>query len=265
MFKKLKNELILTFDLKTESPLYIKAGEDNALDPSATDGRYISTYRNGISEPFIPGTSLKGVFRSRAERLLSDSCDIVGGDECVLERRAKDDKLNGVERYKRSCPVCRLFGSKVLKSRITFSDSFVSGNYTVGERTCVGIDRITGATKRGALYNMLYVEDAVFKGKITIQNYERYQLKLILILFKEMEQGFITVGGMTSKGFGFLKGENFVLKVKSYDKNSNLNQYERKDYYFEKNVEGFDNIMKLVENIDIIHLRRDGDIDEQTL
>lgn len=265
MFKKLKNEIILTFDLKTESPLYIKSGEDNALDPSATDGKYIATYRNGQLEPFIPGTSFKGVFRSRAERMINHACDIVGNHECVDERQAKKEKWDGTKRYKKSCPVCRLFGSKVLRSRISFSDAYVKGKYTVGERTCVGIDRITGSSKKGALYNMQYIEEAVFAGKITIQNYERYQLKLILALFKEMNDGFITFGGMTSKGFGYLKGENFHLSVRSYDKDALLNGYDKKSYYFEKHVEGFENIAKLVDNVDFINLGRDGDIDGKAL
>ena len=271
MFKKLKNELILTFDLKTESPLYIKSGEDNALDPSATDGKYITTYRNGQLEPFIPGTSFKGVFRSRAERMMDDACDIVGNHECVQEREARGDKKrridrwDGTKRYKKSCPVCRLFGSKILRSRIVFSDAYVKGKYIVGERTCVGIDRITGSSKKGALYNMQYIEDAVFEGKITIQNYERYQLKLILALFKEMEEGFITFGGMTSKGFGYLKGDNFELTVRNYDKDALLNGYDQKSYYSEKQVNGFENIAQLVADVNFIDLRRDGDIDGKAL
>lgn len=265
MFKNLKNELILTFDLKTESPLYIKSGEDNSLDPSAADGKYITTYRNGQLEPFIPGTSFKGVFRSRAERMIEEACDIVGGHECLIEKQVKKEKWDGTKRYKNSCPICRLFGSKVLRSRISFSDAYVKGKYITGERTCVGIDRITGAAKKGALYNIQYIEDAVFSGKITIQNYERYQLKLILILFKEMDEGFITFGGMTSKGFGYLKSDNFQLKIKNYDKSAKLEGYNKNSYYYEKCVDGFDNIAQLVKDIDLTKIRKDGDIDEQAL
>ena len=60
-------------------------------------------------------------------------------------------------------------------------------------------------------------------------------------------------------------GAKPVFARKKNEMQNKGEKYERKDYYFEKNVEGFDNIMKLVENIDIIHLRRDGDIDEKTL
>lgn len=266
MFKELVNEAILTFDIKTQSPLYIKSGNDNSLNPSAADGSYITTYRNSKLEPFIPGTSLKGVFRSRAEQLLKSngSCDIVNNGACLFERDAK--RLNGKERYKKSCPICRLFGSKVLKSRATFSDAYVSGNYKVGERTCVGINRVLGASKQQAPYNMEYIDEAIFNGKITLKNFEPYQVKLILMLFKEMNDGFLTLGGMTSKGFGMVKGDNFKLNLRYYGSKSAIKQgYEFKDYYYEKNIQGFDDIFKLVENINISKLRRDGDVDEQTI
>lgn len=262
MFKKLSNELILTFDLKTESPLYIKSGEDNSLNPSATDGTFMTTYKNGRLEPFIPGTSLKGAFRCRAERVIKNSCDIVGGRECLRE---KDARKSGYDRYVRSCAVCRLFGSKVLKSRITFSDCYVKGKYTTSERTCVGISRVTGATKDCALFNIEYIDEAIFSGKIIIQNFEPYQLNLLMYLFKEMNEGFITLGGMTSKGFGLMTAKNFVLKARYYGRDTKLNGYEFKEYFQEKVVEGFDNIENLVKDKDFNKVTKGGAVDEQTI
>lgn len=266
MFRELKSEAILTFNIVTKSPLYIKSGVENSLEPSATDGKYMTTYRNGKLEPFIPGTSLKGAFRSRAERILSEqeACNIIGKKNCVEEKYAKN--LSGKERYKKSCPVCRLFGSKVLKSRITFSDANVIGDYRVGERTCVAIDRISGAAKGGALYSLEYIEEAIFQEKIRFQNFEPYQIKLIIYLIEEMNEGFLTLGGMTSKGFGCVSGENFKLKIKYYGKeNKALEGYEFREYYNEKEVVGFENIKELVKNIEFRNLKRDGDIDEQTI
>lgn len=272
MFKKLESEATLFFKVKTKSPLYIESGNDNALDPSATDGKYIEVYRNGKLEPFIPGTSLKGVFRSRAERILKSgnegSCDIVAKDECVTEKSVNLGKGNiqdGRTRYKRSCPVCRLFGSKVLRSRITVSDLYVLGDYKVGERTCVGIDRITGSAKGGALYNMQYLEDATFEGKMTLQNFEPYQIKLLLMLFKDLNGGFITLGGQSSKGFGQVEAYDFKLNVRYYNKKEALNGYKKEYYYHEKNVDGFEEIYKLVKDIDISKVKRDGEIDGKTI
>lgn len=266
MFGKLKNEAILTFDIVTQSPLYIREGTDNSLDPSAVDGKYMTTYKDGKLEPFIPGTSLKGAFRSRAERVLRNNgaCDIINRHECIPNNKLKP--RTGQERYKKSCPICRLFGSNVIKSRVSFGDAYVADEYKIGQRTCVAIDRITGSAKGSALYSFEYIEDATFKEKIALQNFETYQIKLLLYLIEEMNEGFLTLGGLTSKGFGCVKAENLELKIKQYGKEDlSSKNYEFKDYYNTKTVKGFDEISKLVSYVDFTKLKRDGDIDEQTI
>lgn len=263
MFKELKSEAILTFDIVTESPLYIKSGEDNSLDPSAVDGKYITIFRNGKYEPFIPGTSLKGAFRCRAERLLRSegSCDIINRKECVPNNKEKPK--TGLERYKKSCPICRLFGSNVLKSRITFSDAYVEGEYKEGKRTCVAIDRLTGASKQNALYDMEYIEKGKFKEKIVFQNFEPYQINLIISLIKEMNEGFLTLGGLTSKGFGCVSAENLKLTLKYYNKNDlTVKGYERELYYNTKTIEGENDIFQLVKGKKFKGIGSVGDIDE---
>jgi len=272
VFKQLKSEAILSFKIRTRSPLFIASGNDTSLDPSATDDKYIEVFRNGTLEPYIPGTSLKGVFRSRAERILKSgnigSCDIIAGNECVYEKSVKLNHgkvLDGKTRYQRSCPVCRLFGSKVLRSRVTINDLYVIGDYKVGERTCVGIDRITGSAKKGALYNMQYIEKAEFQGKMTLQNFEPYQIKLLLNLFIDMNEGFITLGGQTSKGFGQVEAYDFSLQVRYYRLKENITGYTKKEYYQSKTTDGFDKIYELVKDININKVKRDGEIDEQTI
>ncbi len=266
MFGQIKNEAVLTFDIITQGPLFIREGGDNSLDPAAVDGKYITTYKDGKLEPFIPGTSLKGAFRSRAERILRNNgaCDIINKKDCIPNNKYKPQ--TGFERYKKSCPICRLFGSNVIKSRITFGDAHVVGDYKVGQRTCVAIDRITGASKNKALYSFEYLENAIFKEKISLQNFEPYQIKLLLELIKVMNEGFLTLGGLTSKGFGCVKAENLQLKIKQYCKEDlSSKNYGFKDYYNIKTIKGFDEILKLVSYVDLTKLKRDGDIDEQTI
>ena len=266
MFGKIKNEAILSFDIVTDSPLYIRTGDDNSLDPSAVDGSYMSIFRNGKYEPFIPGTSLKGAFRSRAERMLrSDddkgACNILGKDEaqCVCKKDGKH--MDAETRYIKSCPVCRLFGSNVLKSRVTFGDAYVNGEYKIGKRTCVAIDRITGAAKKNALYDMEYVESGSFAEKIRIQNFERYQIKLLLCLIDEMNEGFLTLGGLSSKGFGCVKTENVKLTLRYYSNDDNIEKqgYSKELYYYNKTVEGLDEIKKVLSDIKLNDLKR-GDV-----
>lgn len=269
MFGQIKSEAVFTFDIVTESPLYISNGEDNSLDPSAVDGSYITTFRNGKYEPYIPGTSLKGSFRCLAERMLKDygACDIINRKDCVSKRDSKGMDIK--TKYEKSCPVCRLFGSNVLKSRIIFGDAYVDGIYKVGKRTCVAIDRITGAAKKNALYDMEYIEMGKFNEKIKLQNFEPYQLKLLVYLFEEMNEGFLTLGGLSSKGFGCVRVENIKVELREYSNNKELENkgYEKKEdsFYYTKSVEGFDNIKSMLKDIKLDELKRGAKIDEQTI
>lgn len=272
MFKKLESQAVLKFKINTQGPLYIKSGKQEDLNPSATDGRYIETYRNGHLEPFIPGTSLKGVFRCEAERFFKS----IKGDQsiCNVINRQYDLRssdaytLDGRQRYIKSCPVCRLFGSNVLKSRIVFSDGIVNGDYHIGERTCVAIDRISGATKGGAVFNMEYIEDASFDETITITNFEPYQIKLLMYLIEEMNCGFLTIGSMTSKGFGFVKCDELSLEVRYYgDKCKDNPEYKFKDYYYYKTIVGIENISNLLKDksVSFDKVKKGGDIDDSII
>ena len=144
MFSKLYNEAIITFNMETVSPLFIKASEDSSLDPTSADNTYLAFYKEGKQVPVIPGTSIKGVFRSSAEELFRslefldmEPCDVLdihkncGG---ILKREQKrlDKKYTAKEKYEKSCPICKLFGTTTMKSRIYFYDAFPDGEYRIG-------------------------------------------------------------------------------------------------------------------------------------
>lgn len=200
-----------------------------------------------------------------AERMLRDgdkgACNILGrNEECVSKRDGK--YMNVKEKYEKSCPVCRLFGSNVLKSRITFGDAYVKGDYKIGKRTCVAIDRITGAAKPNALYDMEYIEQGTFSENIKLQNFENYQIRLLLCLIEEMNEGFLTLGGMTSKGFGCMRAENVTLTLRYYSNDKNLEKkgYSNKDsfYYYKKTVEGLEALKELVNKVEFDTVRGAG-------
>lgn len=270
MFKTLINEATLSFNLKTESPMFIKDGSNYSLDPTATDNTYITTFVDKIPTPYIPGTSIKGVFRSRAEKLLEGSCNIVSRQECVRKDQVKNK--DGKERYKMVCPTCKLFGSKIIKSRISFSDALAKGHYSKGKRTCVGIDRITGAPKKGLLYDMEYITDAAFFERINIVNFYKWHIKLILNILEDVDEGFVTFGAMTSKGFGRMNIEDVALKLRYYYKNNNINKYYKgkgyrdKGFYYEKDIIGMGSIKEALKNIELSEkFIKDGEFNEQAL
>ncbi|MCM8901252.1 CRISPR-associated RAMP protein [Caldicoprobacter algeriensis] len=260
MFRNLYNEAIISFELKTVSPLFIRSGREDQLDPTAADNTFITMYRNGKLVPVMPGSSLKGVFRSCAEQLLPGSCDIfrapcaqrIRQEERSASQRQQGAEFSiGKERYKLSCPACKLFGSTVLKSRIYFDDAYPVGDYRIGSRASVAIDRITGAARGGALYEFEYVEDAVFKCSISLKNFFRWHIKLLFEIFDRIDQGLVVFGGLTSKGFGRMKVQNLDMMVRYYGKAIEAKDYLDKGFYKEKRIEGRETVLALLKDVSI--------------
>jgi len=262
MFRKLYNEAVISFELKTVSPLFIRSGREDQLDPTAADNTFITMYRDGKPVPVVPGSSLKGVFRSCAEQLLPESCDIFR-DPCarriVREERKERQQVQGKavdgsigkQRYKASCPACKLFGSTVLKSRIAFNDAYPVGDYKTGSRASVAIDRITGAARPSALYEFEYVEDATFRCQISLKNFFRWHIRLLLEIFDRIDQGLVVFGGLTSKGFGQMKVQNVELNVRYYDKGKRSEGYTDKGFYVERQLKDRAAILASVSDISI--------------
>jgi len=96
MFSKLYNEAVIEFDMHTESPLFIKSSDENQLNPASVEHTFFVTYKNGELVPAIPGSSLKGVFRSTAEQILKEHgvCDILSKNNSCSTRITNEEKQN---------------------------------------------------------------------------------------------------------------------------------------------------------------------------
>src|SRR5207248_8667310 len=66
MLKKIVNEAFCTLRITTTGPLLSKSGHASVSGPDMTP---VLTFRNGKQEVFIPGSSLKSVFRSHVEKI----------------------------------------------------------------------------------------------------------------------------------------------------------------------------------------------------
>lgn len=265
MFSKLRNEAIIEFDMHTESPLFIKSSDEDQLNPASAEHTFFVTYRNGKLVPTIPGSTMKGVFRSTAELLLEDMdvCNLFSKNKSCSGRINKEEKEGkgeidniekeslGKSRYKGSCPVCKLFGSQVLKSRITFCDAYPVGDYKTGRRASVAIDRITGASKKGALFDFEYIEDAVFRCKVYLRNFFRWHIKLLFEIFNRIDEGYTTFGGFSSKGLGRMKVSNESITVRYYENGKKVEGYSENEFYIEKKIAGRDNILKYLDNVSL--------------
>ena len=217
MFAKLLNELTLTFKLRNEGPLLINSGTTAKIMPR-TDMSFVRTMRDGAETIYIPGSSIKGVFRTRYEQIMralgQDVCDTFDYKDsrtCNKKIRIQENKpevrkhLNGAERYALCCEACKLFGTLVLGGRITFADAYPVGEWKMGIRNGVGIDRITGAAFPGALYEIEALEAGTFAVRCKMTNFKLYQLRTIIWVLEDINEGLVTFGMGGSRGNGQMR------------------------------------------------------------
>lgn len=230
MFRVLKNECIIRFQLEAKSPISIRSGESIELDPTLPDNQFIRSYQDGVYDVVIPGSSIKGVFRNRVERLLEGSCNVFD-KTCFYKVNELGEGSNIQDKYKASCPACRLFGSMALKSRVEFKDAFpVKDTVRMSTRYNVAIDRVTGAAKKGALVESEVLEEGVFNVEIVLRNFFLWQLKAIFQVFLDINEGYVSFGGMSSRGLGRMAVKNVDVSIREYGAGREDEFYQEKHF-----------------------------------
>lgn len=156
MFKQLLNECIIDFTLNFDGPLLIKSG---TIDVEGHEMNFVKTFRNGVLEIYIPGSSLKGLIRSHSEKIIRTlsngtpkCCDPFNdgkdnnqrdvslacstkfewrkkGTKILLNGKLEDkdefkENLRSFAVYAHACPICKLFGSTSEASRIKLDDGY---------------------------------------------------------------------------------------------------------------------------------------------
>ncbi len=187
--------------------------------------------------PVIPGSSLKGLIRSCAER----SAEILGLKACGLfyktenksdcvttstDNKEKEDlreKLREKESGKKInendttedvlsflkgklCHTCWLFGSHYHASRVRFPDPILiseSWTNTLDRRDGVGIDRDSGLAVNGVKYDFETVPAGVrYAFKAEGEDLDEKDLALLGAALLEMTNGSLSLGGKKSRGLG---------------------------------------------------------------
>lgn len=229
MFRELKNEAKISILLHTKGPLTIRSAQGKLLDPTLLDMQCVKSRYQGKDTVVIPGSSLKGVIRSRYEKIVSlfggKCCNIFNDkNDCNGKMREKKNipyQQQGEYVYQKVCPACKLFGSLNIASRIYIADAYPVDECILGERTGVGINRITGAAQKGALYDFEVVEDGIFRVEMTLKNYELYQMALLLYVLKDLDEGYVALGAATTRGNGRMEVQKLDICFREYRKDVN--------------------------------------------
>jgi CRISPR-associated RAMP protein (TIGR02581 family) len=214
MLKQLVNECLIELVIRPDGPILIKSGIETVSGP---DMSFVRTWRNGEEQVFLPGSSLKGVLRSHAERITrtfdeSKACDPFGDNFCGARFESQKKQRGGKgpenhEVYRNSCPICLLFGSTWYGGRLATADAYAEDTPRREQRDGVGIDRFTGGSSRGAKFELEVVTSGEFATSLHLRNFELWQLGLVGFLLQDLKDGLIRVGMGKSRGLGKVSGE----------------------------------------------------------
>lgn len=235
-----------------DTAFHIGSGREGLL--STDMGVLLDEY----DRPVLPGSTLKGLFRSTAERLAPhlglSACLLDGslsGINCVTDENYRkkqkeeftalisdSDKLAWLAKH--TCGVCSLFGSPHQGSRIFFCDGVLTGGgESVQVRDGVCIDRDSGTAVDQEKFDFEVVsKETVFETMIDLENPSPAELALVGAVTAEWEQGF-RLGGFTSRGLGRAKLTDISVRQVDYTSPDQL-----RSYLLEKQMTGVPNLLK---------------------
>ena len=194
--------------LRLDAPLLIRSeadgaemGADAAHLRSEADGAemgadaaHLRSIRNGERVPVLPGTSLAGVLRHRALRIINTLAP--GKDGASLVRQ--------------------LFGGQedetLTASRLIVHEAVIEKGQTMVQAR-VKIDRFTGGAYPAALFSEapLFGQPQV-KIEMELRRPQEWEIGLLLLLLKDLWTGDLPVGGERSVGRGRLRGLGATLR-----------------------------------------------------
>ena len=172
-----------TIQFTAKEPLHVGNGERIQV---GTHTEHAIVAHAGGGAPLVPGTAWKGVFRHRARTIL----EAVGADE---------SQVTAVE--------TGLFGSQGTgRGALWFGETDLSAGCIT--RTHVAIDRFTGGARDGSLFTVRAVKrgtDVPLRVRWNRGDMPGPVRNLMLHVARDLHDGLATVGGMGTRGYGWLE------------------------------------------------------------
>ncbi|MGI8310534.1 RAMP superfamily CRISPR-associated protein [Saccharopolyspora hattusasensis] len=177
---------LLNVQMTIVDGLHCGVGDDNKPEEAAREVFRLD------GAPAIPGSTLKGVLRSRAEYI----CRVIGVPAC--DGQSSD-----------GCRPCRIFGSgghkPAWRGAIVVHTAVIE-NPVEQELPHVAIDRFSGGYKDGALYKDKLVVAGQFRLRVErIGKLEDGDVQLLMAVVADLDEGLIGIGQSTTRGYGTVR------------------------------------------------------------
>lgn len=180
----------LRLPMQCQGPILIGGGHSNEADITFYEAPLCNYEKKKIDDvPTIPGSSIRGAVRSTALKIAS-SLDIVDNEEAVI-----NDLFGYVLEGESSA------------GKVVFKDvMFGSQNPRVHVQH-VAVDRFTGGTIQGALYNEapVWTKDMGFELNISFSKVSDGELLILLHAVLDLCEGRIPIGAGFNRGNGIIK------------------------------------------------------------
>jgi len=216
-WNQLDNAWIYSFSLVCTSPMRIGVGGE-PIDPTEPDNRILKEKERAL----IPGSTLKGIFRSSLESIpqfkaCSGIQDYANGKWCLDEgpctirsKEKNEERLQTViERVNagKLCNACRLFGNPYIQGRVFFNDALaIETNTTIRDGVMIRRDTETAADKHKFDYEIL-APGSIFPVEVQMLNTTEVDRKWIEKVLEWINLGIVKIGGGKSRGLGSFKAE----------------------------------------------------------
>ena len=228
-FDVFKMRYIIKFRIRALSPLSVKSGRVIGEDVDNPIVRY-------VEKPYIPGSSLKGVFRSVAEGIARELYNDIPDKPCDIFRQEELDREKNMDNYV-PCIVCRVFGGPTIASHVTIFDA-VAVKYSVDKRVRISINRVLGSvySGRGPFKEEFVTPSSVFDGGMEVENIDLLdssgkEASLFNDVMRLFLNGSIQVGSNKSVGMGRIKVEDIKVSKVYFDEHGNLKEDDVTDLY----------------------------------
>lgn len=148
----------------------------------------------------IPSSSLKGIIRSRMEKILK-TLDISRSEEYIND-------IFGIEESDKK---------KGKAGSIIVHESYISKDEVdLNTQTRISVDRFTGGTLTGALYESMPIwnrkdGNSSFKIIVELEKGKNSHIGLLLLVFKDLWDDNLPIGGEIAIGRGRIKGKQVKM------------------------------------------------------
>lgn len=192
-------EIQIIFKGYCEDGLIIKS--QNFVDK---DRRVETSYKEamGGKEVFlIPSSTIKGIIRNYSAKIYRTIGKDVKEIESIFGKKEDRDK------------------NKAIKGKVVFKDCKLSGSCKETYNR-IKIDRFTGGAMDGNLFSeelVVIPKEEEVEFKAILNEKDEKAMALIILAFRDIGLGYITIGSGNNVGYGRFKGKSISIKGKGFE------------------------------------------------